>query len=60
MTRVFFSYSSKHRSLTERLRGQRRFPDAAEVAAAVVYLASPAAASITGHVLRVDGGLTAE
>jgi NAD(P)-dependent dehydrogenase (short-subunit alcohol dehydrogenase family) len=30
-----------------------------EVAAAVVYLASPAAASITGQVLVLDGGLTA-
>ena len=38
----------------------RRFPDATEVAGAVVYLASPVAASITGHVLMVDGGLTAE
>jgi len=37
-----------------------RFPDASEVAAAVVYLASPAAASITGHVLLLDGGLTAQ
>ena len=38
----------------------RRFPDASEVADAVIYLASPSAASITGHVLMVDGGLTAE
>jgi 2-deoxy-D-gluconate 3-dehydrogenase len=30
-----------------------------EVAAAIAYLASPAAASITGHVLVIDGGLTA-
>src|SRR5262249_1295882 len=30
-----------------------------EVAAAVVYLASPQAASITGQVLVLDGGLTA-
>lgn len=30
-----------------------------EVAAAVVYLASPAAASMTGQVLVLDGGLTA-
>jgi 2-deoxy-D-gluconate 3-dehydrogenase len=30
-----------------------------DVAAAVVYLASPAAAMITGHTLLVDGGWTA-
>ena len=36
-----------------------RFPDPVEIAAAVIYLASPAAASITGHVLLLDGGLTA-
>jgi NAD(P)-dependent dehydrogenase (short-subunit alcohol dehydrogenase family) len=30
-----------------------------EIAAAVVYLASPGAASVTGHTLPVDGGLTA-
>jgi NAD(P)-dependent dehydrogenase (short-subunit alcohol dehydrogenase family) len=30
-----------------------------EVAAAVVYLASPQAASITGQILVLDGGLTA-
>lgn len=29
-----------------------------DVAAAVVYLASPAAAMVTGHVLLVDGGAT--
>jgi 2-deoxy-D-gluconate 3-dehydrogenase len=36
-----------------------RFATPEEVAAAVVYLASPGAASITGHTLMVDGGLTA-
>jgi NAD(P)-dependent dehydrogenase (short-subunit alcohol dehydrogenase family) len=36
-----------------------RFPTAEEVAAAVCYLASDAARSITGQVLVLDGGLTA-
>jgi len=36
-----------------------RFPSAEEVAAAVCYLASDAAASITGQTLVLDGGLTA-
>jgi NAD(P)-dependent dehydrogenase (short-subunit alcohol dehydrogenase family) len=37
-----------------------RFVTPEEVAAAVVYLAGPDAASITGQVLAVDGGLTAQ
>ena len=37
-----------------------RFATAEEIAAAVVYLASAAAASVTGHTLPVDGGLTAQ
>jgi NAD(P)-dependent dehydrogenase (short-subunit alcohol dehydrogenase family) len=36
-----------------------RFATVEEIAGAVAYLASPAAASITGHTLVVDGGLTA-
>ena len=35
----------------------RRLPDAADVGAAVVYLAAPAASSVTGCVIPVDGGL---
>lgn len=34
-----------------------RLVDADEVAAAVAYLASPAAASVTGTALAVDGGM---
>jgi 7-alpha-hydroxysteroid dehydrogenase len=48
----------------ERTRGEmeratplRRVGDADDIAAAVVYLASPAAAYVTGKVLEVDGGL---
>jgi NAD(P)-dependent dehydrogenase (short-subunit alcohol dehydrogenase family) len=37
----------------------KKFATPGEIAAAVLYLDSPAAASITGHVLLVDGGLTA-
>jgi NAD(P)-dependent dehydrogenase (short-subunit alcohol dehydrogenase family) len=36
-----------------------RVGEAEDVVAATVYLASPAAAMITGHTLLVDGGWTA-
>ena len=45
-------------SMLERIP-TRRFVEPGEVAAAVRYLAGPDAASITGHTLVVDGGLTA-
>ena len=35
-----------------------RFVTPEEVAAAVVYLASPGAAAVTGHTMMVDGGVT--
>jgi NAD(P)-dependent dehydrogenase (short-subunit alcohol dehydrogenase family) len=37
----------------------RRFATPEEIAAAVIYLAGTGAASVTGHTLLVDGGLTA-
>ncbi len=38
---------------------QRRFPTPEDIAGAVSYLASPAAAAVTGHILPVDAGLLA-
>lgn len=35
----------------------RRLGDPADIAAAAVYLASPAASYLTGKTLEVDGGL---
>ena len=37
-----------------------RFPEATEIAAAILYLLSDDASSITGHTLAIDGGLLAE
>ena len=49
--------------LMERIRSvtpMRRLAEADEVAAAVLFLASPAASMITGHTLPVDGGFLAQ
>jgi NAD(P)-dependent dehydrogenase (short-subunit alcohol dehydrogenase family) len=37
-----------------------RVAEADEVASAILFLASPAAAMVTGHVLAVDGGFLAQ
>ena len=37
-----------------------RLASVADVVAAVLYLASPAAGMVTGHSLKVDGGWTAQ
>ncbi len=46
-------------SAVERLTPMRRLAQAREVANAIRFLASPAAAMITGHILPVDGGYLA-
>ncbi|HEY8716034.1 MAG TPA: SDR family oxidoreductase, partial [Candidatus Acidoferrum sp.] len=43
----------------ERIAALHRIGQPVEVAGAVVFLASPAAALITGHTLLIDGGWTA-
>ncbi len=47
------------RDVIERIAGLHRIGEPADVAGAVVFLASPAAAMITGHTLLIDGGWTA-
>ncbi|MGB9307168.1 MAG: SDR family oxidoreductase [Mycobacterium sp.] len=42
----------------EKVTPMRRLGDPADIAAAAVYLASPAASFLTGKTLEVDGGLT--
>jgi NAD(P)-dependent dehydrogenase (short-subunit alcohol dehydrogenase family) len=52
----------KDPEVRERMLGRipsGRFPEAGEIAAAVRYLVSSDAVSVTGHTLVVDGGLTA-
>ncbi|WP_368415836.1 SDR family NAD(P)-dependent oxidoreductase [Falsiroseomonas sp.] len=49
---------ARRAAMLERLP-QRRFPTAEDVAAAVRYLGGAEAASVTGQILAVDGGLTA-
>jgi 7-alpha-hydroxysteroid dehydrogenase len=46
------------RTAMERATPLRRLGDPEDIAAAVVYLASPAGSFVTGKVVEVDGGLT--
>ncbi|MGA3042267.1 MAG: glucose 1-dehydrogenase [Bryobacteraceae bacterium] len=48
-----------HADVVERIAALHRIGEPMDVAGAVVFLASPAAALITGHTLLVDGGWTA-
>ena len=45
--------------VTERIAALHRIEEPMDVAGSVVFLASPAAALITGHTLLIDGGWTA-
>jgi len=44
----------------EAMTPMRRLAEPEEVAAAILFLASPAAAMVTGHTLPVDGGFLAQ
>ena len=46
-------------AVIERIAGLHRIGEPMDVAGAVVFLASPAAALITGHTILIDGGWTA-
>ncbi|WP_397473521.1 SDR family NAD(P)-dependent oxidoreductase [Pusillimonas sp.] len=59
MTEAFFKEESFRDWVMQRLPMGRLLP-AEDVAAAVCYLASPAAAMITGASLKLDGGWTAQ
>ena len=59
MTKSFFEDAKFHNWVMDRLPMGRLLP-AEDVAAAVCYLASPAAAMVTGTSLRIDGGWTAQ
>jgi NAD(P)-dependent dehydrogenase (short-subunit alcohol dehydrogenase family) len=59
MTRPFFENEQFKRWVFDRIP-MGRLLQSDQVAAAVLYLASPAAAMITGTSLRIDGGWTAQ
>ena len=47
-------------SRIEAMTPMRRLAEPGEVANAILFLASPAAAMVTGHTLPVDGGFLAQ
>ena len=44
----------------EAMTPMRRLAEPEEVASAILFLASPAAAMVTGHTLPIDGGFLAQ
>jgi len=57
-TRLISELDAKRRDELERQIPLGRFADPDEVAAVIVFLASPAASYLTGTTIHVDGGLT--
>ena len=63
MRTPFIGELERSPQLMERIRSVTplgRLAEADEVASAVLFLASPAAAMVTGHILAVDGGYLAQ
>jgi NAD(P)-dependent dehydrogenase (short-subunit alcohol dehydrogenase family) len=58
-TRAALSDPAFRADVEERIAALHRIGEPVDVAGAVLYLASPAAALVTGHTLLVDGGWTA-
>jgi NAD(P)-dependent dehydrogenase (short-subunit alcohol dehydrogenase family) len=58
-TDEFLANPANRADVVERIAALHRIGQPMEVAGAVVFLASPAAALITGHTLLIDGGWTA-
>ena len=58
-TEEYLADPANRADTVERIAALHRIGEPMEVAGAVVFLASPAAALITGHTLLIDGGWTA-
>ncbi len=58
-TKAALSDPAFHADVVERIAALHRIGEPMDVAGAVVFLASPAAALITGHTVLIDGGWTA-
>jgi len=58
-TEEFLANPDARNDVVERIAALHRIGEPMDVAGAVVFLASPAAALITGHTILIDGGWTA-
>lgn len=55
-TELLEGLSAERREAERKATPQNRFADPEEIAAAIVFLASPAASFVNGEILRADGG----